>query len=434
MAATGASIIQLFNSGTAGHIPALANLIVGELAINYVDGIIYYNNGAAIVALSPIPTVLAATSGTINNVVIGGTTPVAVTGTTITANTQFTGAGTGLTGTAAGLNIGGNAATATNIAAGAASRIPYQTAANTTTFIAAPTTASTYLSWTGSAFAWATVTGAYNPAAVAITGGSIDGTTIGATTKSTGAFTSLSATSNANINGVSLGTSSGVQANFQVGAGFQGYSSNTALGVSALLLTGLNNTAIGYYAVSNATGSNNTGVGYYVLQQNSTGSNNTALGFQAGYTATSGNANTTGANNTWVGYAAGPGTATQLSNAIAIGSGALNTASNQIVLGNSSSTALVYSALIDSPAAIPTIASTSTIAPVSAIVFVSGTAAIATITAPAAILHSVQITVIPTGAFTTTTAGNIAIASTAVLNKSLVFTYDVTSAKWYPSY
>jgi hypothetical protein len=38
----------------------------------------------------------------------------AVSGTTITASTQFTGPGTGLTGTAASLSIGGNAATATN--------------------------------------------------------------------------------------------------------------------------------------------------------------------------------------------------------------------------------------------------------------------------------------------------------------------------------
>jgi hypothetical protein len=45
---------------------------------------------------------------------IGGTTAAAITGTTITANTQFNGAGTGLTGTATSLSIGGNAATVTN--------------------------------------------------------------------------------------------------------------------------------------------------------------------------------------------------------------------------------------------------------------------------------------------------------------------------------
>ena len=44
--------------------------------------------------------------------------------------------------------------TATNLAGGAANRIPYQTGSGATTFIAAPTTSSTYLQWTGSAFAW----------------------------------------------------------------------------------------------------------------------------------------------------------------------------------------------------------------------------------------------------------------------------------------
>jgi hypothetical protein len=88
---------------------------------------------------------VAITGGTINGTTIGGTTAAAVTGTTITANTQFTGAGTGLTGTATSLSIGGNAATATsattatNLAGGAAGSVPYQTASGTTTLLAAGT-------------------------------------------------------------------------------------------------------------------------------------------------------------------------------------------------------------------------------------------------------------------------------------------------------
>jgi len=55
---------------------------------------------------------VAITGGTMSGMtsIAGGT----VSGTTITASTQFTGPGTGLTGTAAGLSIGGNAATVTN--------------------------------------------------------------------------------------------------------------------------------------------------------------------------------------------------------------------------------------------------------------------------------------------------------------------------------
>ncbi len=80
-------------------------------------------------------------------------------------STSFTGAGTGLTGTASSLSIGGNAATATsatsattatNLAGGTANQIPYQTGAGATTFVVAPTTASTALTWSGSAFTWAT--------------------------------------------------------------------------------------------------------------------------------------------------------------------------------------------------------------------------------------------------------------------------------------
>jgi hypothetical protein len=75
------------------------------------------------------------------------------------SSTIFSGAGTNLTGTAAGLNIGGNAGSATNVAGGAANRIPVQTGAGATTFIIAPTVGSTFLQWTGSGFAWAAASG-----------------------------------------------------------------------------------------------------------------------------------------------------------------------------------------------------------------------------------------------------------------------------------
>lgn len=83
----------------------------------------------------------------------------------------------------------------------------------------------------------------------------------------------------------------------------------------------------------------------------------------------------------------------------------------------------------------PTIASATTIAPSARITFVSGTTAVATITPPAALgAFNNQIVLIPTGAWTTTTAGNIALASTAVANRALTMTYDATTTKWYPSY
>ena len=50
----------------------------------------------------------------------------------------------------------GSATTATNLAAGAANQLPYQTGAGATSFITAPTVANTYLEWSGSAFQWST--------------------------------------------------------------------------------------------------------------------------------------------------------------------------------------------------------------------------------------------------------------------------------------
>jgi len=85
--------------------------------------------------------------------------------------------------------------------------------------------------------------------------------------------------------------------------------------------------------------------------------------------------------------------------------------------------------------AAPTIASAATIAPAKYINFVSGTTTISTITAPSALSASGgQITLIPTGLWSTATGGNIALASTAVVGKALIMTYDSGTALWYPSY
>ena len=103
--------------------------------------------------------------------------------------------------------------------------------------------------------------------------------------------------------------------------------------------------------------------------------------------------------------------------------------------GSPTLTDLKYSGLVATTAAAPTIASAATIAPTKPITIISGTAAIVTITAPTPIsAGGGTITFIPTGAFTTTNAGNIAIASTAVVGRAITFTYDVTTVKWYPSY
>lgn len=96
---------------------------------------------------------------------------------------------------------------------------------------------------------------------------------------------------------------------------------------------------------------------------------------------------------------------------------------------------ITYGGLQATQAAAPTVASSATIAPTTPIAFVSGTTTINTITAPAPIsAGGGQITLIPTGLWSTGTSGNIALATTAVVSKALIMTYDTTTAKWYPSY
>ncbi len=87
------------------------------------------------------------------------------------------------------------AGTATNIAAGAANRIPYQTGAGATSFIVAPTTGSTSLTWNGSAFVWAAAGG----------GGAVAGSDTQIQYNNAGAFgASANFTYNATTNTLSL--------------------------------------------------------------------------------------------------------------------------------------------------------------------------------------------------------------------------------------
>jgi len=93
-------------------------------------------------------------------------------------------------------------------------------------------------------------------------------------------------------------------------------------------MIGSRNTGVGDSALhANSDGGWNAAVGSYALVSNTEGGSNSALGSHALAS------NTTGSNNTFIGYNSGPGTATQLTNAAAIGANAKVSASNSIVLG-----------------------------------------------------------------------------------------------------
>lgn len=112
-----------------------------------------------------------------------------------------------------------------------------------------------------------------------------------------------------------------------------------------------------------------------------------------------------------------------------------NTAGREYIFPDWSGTVLLQESILGSASTAPTIASASTIAPTKEITFISGVTAIDTITPPPSIAAGGGfIILIPTGIFTTSVAGNIALASTAVVSKALVMVYDATTTKWYPSY
>lgn len=93
---------------------------------------------------------------------------------------------------------------------------------------------------------------------------------------------------------------------------------------------------------------------------------------------------------------------------------------------NNNSQSLGISATVASPA--------GALTPTGPMFHVSGTNAVTGITIPVGFTGGV-ITIIPDGNFTWTTAGNIALAGTAVTGRVLQFRYDSNAAKpFYPSY
>jgi hypothetical protein len=83
-----------------------------------------------------------------------------------------------------------SATTATNVAGGAVNQILVQTGAGTTGFLVAPTTTNTYLRWNGTAFVFSTVSGATGGTVTSVGGtGTVNGLTLTGTVTTTGNLT-----------------------------------------------------------------------------------------------------------------------------------------------------------------------------------------------------------------------------------------------------
>jgi hypothetical protein len=203
---------------------------------------------------------------------------------------------------------------------------------------------------------------------------------------------------------------------------------NVGLGDNALAkdVSSSFNTAVGAVALLNATTGSNTAVGYRSGYLITTGTKNTILGR---YTGNQGGLDIRLLSN-YIVLSDGDGNPRAYWNAAdATFGGALTTT------GAITTTSLTTSTFKAMSGGVNTIASASGIGPVKEITYISGTAAIATISPqPPLTANNGTIILIPTGVFTWTTADNIAVAGTAVVGRALHMTYVSSNAKWYPSY
>ena len=91
-----ANKVLLKKSSVGARVPTTSDVDYGELALNYADGKLYYKTSGNAIDSFPSLTATATltnktltspviSGGTINNAIIGGTTPAAITGTTVTS-------------------------------------------------------------------------------------------------------------------------------------------------------------------------------------------------------------------------------------------------------------------------------------------------------------------------------------------------------------
>jgi hypothetical protein len=265
------------------------------------------------------------------------------------------------------------------------------------------------------------------------------------------------------VTGVSTLTGGAVVQGMTVGLGLAAVASNTAVGFEVLKVntTGNSNVGVGYQTLlANLIGEYNFAGGYQALKANNNGLENTAVGALALEFNTGGDYNTavglaalgrqvSGNNNVALGYYAGhwetSSNAFYVNNQDRGSSG--NDKSLSLMYGTFNTTAatqtlaingtLAVSEITGTRAAAPTIPSAVTISPTKSITFISGAAAITTITAIAPFTNGGgTITLIPAvgSTWTWTAAVNIAIAGTAVVGRALTMTYDSGTSLWYPSY
>lgn len=292
----------------SGTLPVVRGGTSATTLTGYVKG----NGTSAFTASATVPT--TDLSGTITNAQLANST---ISGVALGGNLFNLTAGTGVSFSAGTTYNGSTAITITATGSGGTvtsvtGTAPVVSSGGTTPAIsmaAATGSVNGYLTSTD----WTTFNGKYSvggalgtPSSGTVT--NLTGTasiningTVGATTANTGAFTTLTTSGGATIQGLTLGKGGGTVA------------TNTAFGLSAIAsgsTTGALLTAVGWNAMalnaitansssafgarslySLTSGAQNTGIGEEALYSVSIGQNNAALGFASGYGITSGSYN-----------------------------------------------------------------------------------------------------------------------------------------------
>lgn len=183
------------------------------------------------------PLFAAATTGEVSTEYVSSTKYQFNPSTGVLTSTSFSGAGTGLTGTASSLSIGGNAATATsattatNLAGGAAGSLPYQASSGSTTLLAAGsngqilTLAAGVPSWAAAPVTGITITDDTTTNATryltftSATTGTITGEDVSSTklqyNPSTGTLSSTNVTASGTVTGALVNATNGIVINSQ---------------------------------------------------------------------------------------------------------------------------------------------------------------------------------------------------------------------------
>lgn len=162
----------------------------------------------------------------------------------------------------------------------------------------------------------------------------------------TGTAGILNAATQFNLNGTRILSAPGTNNLFAGVAAGQGNTTgagNSFFGVDSGKVNNANFNAFfgAFSGLANTSGATNAFFGNAAGSANTTGSNNSFFGQGAGRT------NTTGSNNVFIGNNAGnPNTSTQVSNSVAIGTGAVVEQSNTIIMGTSAQTTIARGKLV----------------------------------------------------------------------------------------